>query len=44
MLSIILAGPGGNWLPILGILIGGGLLVIGADAFYLKFKNRKKLS
>ena len=44
MLTVILAGPGGNWLPMLGIIVACGLLVIGANALYLKIRNRKRVS
>ena len=43
MLTVILAGPGGNWLPVLGILVACGLLLIGVNAAYMKPKNRRKV-
>jgi hypothetical protein len=42
MLAILLAGPGGNWIPLLIPIISLGAIIILGNALYLKWKRRHK--
>jgi hypothetical protein len=42
MLTVLLAGPGGNWTPLLLPLFLLGLVLILGNKLYLMFRQRNK--